>query len=134
MALRPDERHRRVMPDTVMPQKPDTTGGGLTMQPGFPGQLGLLAKQMNAGFGGGLLNQRNYLNSFYKPMQMQVQQNPGDDAKIADPSVTTGTGGTGGFELAPGMERWARLLYASPNAESQLAELQEGFKRMGLIK
>lgn len=42
----------------------------LKIAQGFPGQMGLLAKQMNNGFGGGLLAQQNYLNSIYDPVVM----------------------------------------------------------------
>lgn len=40
----------------------------LKIPSGYPGQIGLLAEQMNQGFGGGLLAQKNYLNSIYSPM------------------------------------------------------------------
>jgi hypothetical protein len=123
-AFRPDETHGR-------PIKPGKEGL-LSIPSGFPGQLGLLAQQMNSGFGGGLLNQRSYLDNIYSPMQMQ--QNQGDDAKTADPTVTTGTDGTGGFELDPGMKKWQRLLYAMPGGQSQLQELQEAFQKMGYLK
>lgn len=42
----------------------------LKIAQGFPGQMGLLAQQMNQGFGGGLLAQQNYLNDLYSPVEM----------------------------------------------------------------
>lgn len=42
----------------------------LKIAQGFPGQMGLLAQQMNQGFGGGLLAQQQYLNDIYDPVVM----------------------------------------------------------------
>jgi hypothetical protein len=42
----------------------------LKIAQGFPGQMGLLAEQMNRGFGGGLLAQQQYLNDIYDPVVM----------------------------------------------------------------
>lgn len=123
-----------------MPEKrPDETYGrphkkpaaNDTMATGFPGQIGLLAQQMNRGFGGGILAQRNYLNSFYSPMQAPQTPTYGVDEKaVADKTKTTG--GTGdAFELDPRMAYWQRLLYADPNMQAKLQALQEGFKRGG---
>lgn len=42
----------------------------LKIAQGFPGQMGLLAEQMNRGFGGGLLAQQRYLNDIYDPVVM----------------------------------------------------------------
>lgn len=67
---RPDETHGR-------PIKTPGKKGMLSFPSGFPGQLGLLAQQMNNGFGGGLLAQRNYLNQIYSPMQMPAMPDLG---------------------------------------------------------
>lgn len=86
MANRPDETYGR----PVKQKKTD----GLTIPAGFPGQLGLLAQQMNNGFGGGLLAQRAYLNSIYDPIKMTPMPTFGDDAKTSDDKTTTTTTGT----------------------------------------
>ena len=120
---RPDETYGR-------PAKKETSNSLLS--PGFPGQMGLLAQQMNNGFGGGLLAQRQYLNQIYDPMQMTKQPTFGDDAKTSDTKTTTGgTGDT--FDLAPGMERWQRLLYALPNGQQRLQQMQETFQKLGYL-
>lgn len=98
----------------------------LAIQSGFPGQLGLLSQQMNEGFGGGLLAQRNYLDRVYSPSDPRKVLNLGDDAKTDTP------GGDG--SVTPGMERWAKLLYADPNMEQKLAELEKGFRLAGYLK
>lgn len=60
----------------------------LAIQQGFPGQMGLLAEQMNQGFGGGLLAQQNHLNDIYSPYKMPTSVIPTPD-KPSTPSVTT---------------------------------------------
>lgn len=73
--LRPDDSGMTAGP------KRGPTGGPMTpvkggnqnpglMSPFFPGQLGLLAQQMNYGFGGGQAANRGLLNQIYSPMQM----------------------------------------------------------------
>jgi hypothetical protein len=61
----------------------------LAIQPGFPGQIGLLAQQMNQGFGGGILAQQDHLNSIYRPVQQTYTPDPVkpvDPNKPADPA------------------------------------------------
>ena len=58
---------------------------------GFPGQMGLLAKQMNNGFGGGLLAQQQYLNDIYDPVVMpQDFFAPEKDKKKSTPKKNDG--------------------------------------------
>lgn len=114
---RPDETYGR----PIKPSKSDTIPAG------FPGQLGLLAKQMNNGFGGGILAQRNYLNQIYDPVRMPGTPTLGGDATATGDKP----GVTGETELDPAMQQWARMLYGSPYRDQQLAALQEYFKQQG---
>ena len=92
-ARRPDERGMRPDP------------GRTNMEPeGFPGQLGLLAQQMNAGFGGGVLAHQRNLRSIYDPVEM-----PGTDL--------LGGGGIQGEGLGPNMQETLGKL--SPWLQSQ---------------
>ena len=50
-----------------------------TIQPFFPGQEGLLAQQMAAGYGGGLLDFQN-AQSLYRPMTVPQINRPSDIA------------------------------------------------------
>lgn len=103
---RPDETYGR-------PAKKETSNSLLSA--GFPGQMGLLAKQMNNGFGGGLLAQRQYLNQIYDPMQMTKQPTFGDGTPTpGDPTVTSPG------EVDPRVTRWSRFLN-----DGQLASLQD---------
>lgn len=122
MGNRPDETNMR--PNKPVKKTPN-------IPTGFPGQIGLLAKQMNSGFGGGLLAQRGYLNNFYSPMKPQTIPTLGQDGEVDKPT-TPGTADT--FELAPGMERWQRMLYAMPNSQGMLQQLQEYFQKSGYLK
>lgn len=124
-------------------KRPDETFGrphkqqeDLSIPAGFPGQLGLIAQQMNRGFGGGLLAQRGYLNKIYDPVQMQAPVTlGGGDPKVTDTTATTTTtGGTGdAFELDPRMKRWESIFYNLPDGQARLQALQEGFKRAGYL-
>lgn len=68
----------------------------LKIAQGFPGQMGLLAEQMNRGFGGGLLAQQQYLDSIYDPVVMPQPFDFGGDEKkkkTGDKNKPTTTGG-----------------------------------------
>jgi len=68
----------------------------LKIAQGFPGQMGLLAQQMNNGFGGGLLAQQQYLNDIYDPVVMpQAFFDPIEEEKKKKKGKTP-TGSTGG--------------------------------------
>lgn len=124
---RPDDTYGRPY------QKPETDG---LLKPGFPGQLGLLAQQMNNGFGGGLLAQRQYLNQIYDPVQMQAAVTlGGGDPKMTDTTATTTTTGGSGdaFELDPRMKRWESIFYNMPDGPARLRAMQEGFQRAGYL-
>ena len=72
----------------------------------MPGQQGLLAQQLNAGFGNGqasgILSMQDYLNGMYKPMTVPLIQNAADMAalKAKLPKGAIG-GGTGGGAVDP---------------------------------
>lgn len=66
------------------------TKSPLTIQQGFPGQMGLLAEQMNQGFGGGLLAQQNYLKDIYSPYKMPTGMTPTPDTPDT-PTIKTPT-------------------------------------------
>ena len=73
----------------------------LKLAQGFPGQMGLLAKQMANGFGGGLLAQQQYLNSIYDPVVMPQTwdyggTNDGDKDKTKGGKKDTGGRGMSG--------------------------------------
>ena len=69
----------------------------------MPGQQGLLAEQLNAGFGNGqpsgILSMQDYLNGMYKPMTVPLIQNAADmaalKAKLPKGAIGGGTGGSG---------------------------------------
>lgn len=121
---RPDETHGRPIKDTGKTS--------LSMPSGFPGQIGLLAKQMNNGFGGGLLAQRQYLNQIYDPVKLSPSPLALTGGTTTD--IQTTTGGTGdAFELDPRMKRWESLFYNMPDGPARLRAMQEGFQRAGYL-
>lgn len=90
----------------------------------MPGQQGLLAQQLNAGFGNGqasgILSMQDYLNGMYKPMTVPLIQNAADMAALKaklDKKTTTstasgaatggtatgGAGGAGGWLFGAGV-------------------------------
>lgn len=65
-----------------------------TIQPFFPGQQGLLAEQMAAGYGGGLLDFQN-AQSLYRPMTVPQINRPGDvTAYLQNIGLTPAAGGS----------------------------------------
>ncbi|TAA51058.1 hypothetical protein [Shinella sp. JR1-6] len=116
--------------------RPIKEQSSLSMPAGFPGQLGLLAKQMNNGFGGGLLAQRQYLNQIYDPVQVSsLPQNLTPGGSTDTTATTTGsTGDSGdGFTLDPRMKRWESIFYNMPDGPARLRAMQEGFQRAGYL-
>ncbi len=65
----------------------------------MPGQQGLLAQQLNAGFGNGqasgILSMQDYLNGMYKLMTVPLIQNAADMAALKAKLPKGAIGGTG---------------------------------------
>ena len=71
----------------------------------MPGQQGLLAQQLNAGFGNGqasgILSMQDYLNGMYKPMTVPLIQNAADMAALKAKLPKGASGGTVGGAVDP---------------------------------
>lgn len=137
MAKRPDETHGRPIKDTGKPN-------GLTFPSGFPGQLGLLAKQMNSGFGGGLLAQRNYLNQMYDPVkinQLPTSEDPtkptlNPDDPTADKPINTWRLGNPQQQMAMAPQAMSPMQMPgiNPQPMGQQQQLLMALRQMGYMK
>lgn len=74
---------------------PSANVQSMTVPAYFPGQQGLLASQMNAGFGGapgtGILDMAAYLAGLYQPMVVPMIQSGADVAWLQKNGVAKGT-------------------------------------------
>ena len=77
---------------------PSANVQSMTVPAYFPGQQGLLASQMNAGFGGapgtGILDMAAYLAGLYQPMVVPMIQSGADVAWLQKNGVAKGTSGS----------------------------------------
>lgn len=83
MKITPQHSDDRLMRPVRPNNRPDKTGGLLSAF--MPGGQGLLAKQLNAGFGGGNQQWQKYLGQVYSPTQMRAPFEYGIEDPAADP-------------------------------------------------